>query len=80
MILVILVLKYKEYNCSKEQPTVDVDHVIFAANEILKVIKMFVEQNGNHFLFTCLGRVASLRASLMAQMVKNLPAMWEMQI
>ena len=56
MILVILVLKYKEYNCSKEQPTVDVDHVIFAANEILKVIKMFVEQNGNHFLFTCLGK------------------------
>ena len=26
------------------------------------------------FLFTCLGRVASLRSSLMAQMVKNLPA------
>ena len=49
MILVILVLKYKEYNCSKEQPTVDVDHVIFAANEILKVIQIFVEQNGNYF-------------------------------
>lgn len=49
MILVILVLKYKEYNCSKEQPTVDVDHAIFAANEILKVIQIFVEQNGNYF-------------------------------
>lgn len=49
MILVTLVLKYMEHSCSKEQPTVGVDHVIFAADDILKVIQIFVEQNRNYF-------------------------------